>query len=140
MKKFIMRNILTGSFPEPYLLAVGKTKMAVVDLTSNYSTFVINEQNIENLIIDPIDDKMYFKTDMGVQRTSIDGYDKEIIYQNGQNPIQVFTLDWIRRRMYFVDTNLTNWIFAGSMNFTTKRLVHGSDEKILSLAVDPNVR
>jgi membrane carboxypeptidase/penicillin-binding protein len=133
-----LRNIFTGSFPEPYLLAVGNTKIAVVDLTTNYSTFVIEGQNIENLIIDPVDDKMYFKTDIGVQRANFDGYDKEVIYQNGKNSIRVFALDWIRRRMYYVHTKLTSWIFEGNMKLITKTRVHVSDEKISSLAVDPN--
>ena len=134
-----MRNVFTGSFPEPYFLAVGETKIAVVDLTTNYSTFVMNGQNFENLIIDPIDDKMYFKTDIGVQRANFDGYDKEIIYQNGKNPIGVFALDWVRRRMYYVHTKLTRWIFESNMNLTTKTRVHESEEIISSLAVDPNV-
>ncbi len=134
-----MRNIFTGPFPEPYLLAVGETKIAVVDLTTNYSALVMNGQNFENLIIDPIDDKMYFKTDIGVQRANIDGYDKEIIYQNGKNPVRVFALDWIRRRMYYVNTVFTRWIFEGDMNLTTKTCVHESDEAISSLTVDPNV-
>ncbi len=135
-----MNYVFTGSFPEPYLLAVGNTTIAVVDLTSNYSTFVINGQNIENLIIDPAGDKMYFKTDKGVQRANFDGNDKEVIYQSDTRPIRVFALDWIGRRMYFVeDTNLTKWIFMGSMNLTNRCELHVSKEKISSLAVDPNV-
>ncbi len=82
---------------------------------------------------------MYFKTDIGVQRANFDGNDKKIIFQNGKNPIRVFALDWIRRRMYYVHTKSTRWIFKGNMDLTTKTLVHESGEKISSLAVDPNV-
>ena len=146
-----MRNIFTGSFPEPYLLAVGKKKIAVVDLTTKYSTFVIEDQNIANLIIDPVDEKMYFKTDKVVYRANFDGYGKKIICHfrgdgkkiicHDENPIRVFALDWIRRRMYFVPTNSTNWmesIFVGRMNFTDTILLHKNEERISSLAVDPN--
>ncbi len=107
-------------------------------MTSNYSTFVINEQNIENLIIDPIDDKMYFKTDIGVNRANFDGNNKEVIYQHEKKHIRLFALDWIGRQMFFVYTTLTTSIFVGSMNLTNDLPLHDSEESISSLAVDPN--
>ncbi len=139
MNKFVIRNIFTGSFPEPYLLAVSKTKIAVVDLTSNYSTFVFNGQNIDHLVIDPVDDKMYFKSEKGIFRANIDGYDKEVIYQNNRIPIRVFAFNWIWRRMYFVNSMDTKLIYVGSINFTNETPLHSSEGKISSLAVDPNV-
>ncbi len=82
---------------------------------------------------------MYFKTDIGVNRANFDGNDKVVIYQHAENHIRVFALDWIGRRMFFVFTNLAKSIFVGSMILTHGRRLHDSEEKISSLAVDPNV-
>ncbi|CAB4023673.1 Hypothetical predicted protein, partial [Paramuricea clavata] len=122
-------------FPEPYLLAVSETRISVVDLSSNYSTIVIDERySIKNLIIDPVGKNMYFKSGTKVYRTNFDGSDKEVIYEDA---IQVFALDWIGRRMFWVDSEETKSITVGNVNFSNGTYFHLSENNIGSLAVDP---
>ena len=133
------KKYFAGPFPEPYLLAVSETRVAVVDLTSNYSTVVMEErQGIENLIIDPVEHNMYFKRGTKVYRAKFDGSEKEIIYQDEENAIQVFALDWIRRNMFWVDSKKTKSIFVGNASLSNGIDFHGSENNITSLAVDPN--
>ena len=121
------------------MLAVSETRIAVVDLTSNYSTVVIEErQGIENLIIDPVDENMYFKSGTKVYRANFDGSQKEIIYQDEENAIQVFALDWIRRHMFWVDSKKTKSVFVGNASLSNGTDFHGSENNITGLAVDPN--
>jgi hypothetical protein len=55
------------------------------------------------LIIDPVEEKMFFKSGRKVYGANFDGSDKEVIYKNGKNAVQVFALDWIGRRLFWVD-------------------------------------
>ena len=115
------------------------TKIAVVDLNSNYSNIVIHGfQNIKNFIIDPSDEKMYFKSERGISRANFDGYDNEVIY-NYEGVIQIFAFDWIGRRMYIVKTDSAKVIFGANIKFANRIQLHSSAEDILSLAVDPYI-
>ena len=121
------------------MLAVSETRIAVVDLTSNYSTVVINERDgIKNLTIDPVEEHMYFKSGTKVYRANFDGSDKEVIYEDEENAIRIFALDWIGRRMFWVDSNKTKSIFVGNVNFTNGTDFHASVNNIASLAANPN--
>ena len=80
---------------------------------------------------------MFFKSGTKVYRANFDGSDKKVIYQDKENAIEIFALDWIGRRMFWVDSKKTKSIFVGNVN-----LSHGyfyvSENNIASLAVDPN--
>jgi hypothetical protein len=127
-----------GCYPEPYLLAVSKTRRTVVDFTSNYSTVMI-DHSIKNLIINPVDQNIYFKSGRKVYRANFDASDKEIVYQDEENHIRLFALDWIAQRMFWVDSKENNSIFEGNVNFSNGTQIHVSDNIIASLAVDSNV-
>ena len=76
----------------------------MVDLDSNYSKFVVDEPNdISNLITDPFEEKMYFKSGVKVKQANFDGSDIEVIHEN-ENPIKIFALDWVERKMYWMYT------------------------------------
>ena len=114
------------------------TKIAVVDLNSNYSNVVVNgSRNIKNFIIDPSDEKLYFKSETGILRANFDGYDNKVIYSYERSDIQIFAIDWIGRRMYIVKMDSAKEIFGTDMKFTNRILLHSSAEDILDLAVDP---
>lgn len=130
---------LTGPFPHPYLLAVSEKRIAVIDLISNYSSSVIDEcHNITNLVIDPVDNKIYFQNGTKVHRANFDGSDKEVIDQNDGCPTRIFALDWIGRHMFWVEPRMNNMILFGTINLTNGIELHSSEENISSLAVDPN--
>ena len=138
MFKLTNRNVLPGAFPEPFLFVVNDTKITVVDLNSNYSNVVVNGfQNIKNFIIDPLDEKMYFKNEAGIYWANFDGYHEEVIYNYTENVIQIFAFEWTGRRMYIVKKDSAKNIFVGNMKFANKILLHSSAEDILHLAVDP---
>ncbi|CAB4043868.1 Hypothetical predicted protein, partial [Paramuricea clavata] len=123
-------------FPEPYLLAVSETRIAVVDLSSSYSTIVVHERHgIKNLIIDPVEKNMYFKSGTKVYRANFDGSDKEVI---DEDAIQIFALDWIGRRMFWVDSEETKSIAMGNVDLSNGTYFHVSESNIGSLAVDAN--
>jgi hypothetical protein len=114
-------------------------RIAVVDLSSNYSTIVIDERyDIKNVIIDPVQEKMYFKSGKKVYRANFDGSDKEVIYQDEKRAIQVFALDWIGRRMFWVDSKKTKTITVGNVKLYNAIDFHVGENNIASLAVDPN--
>ena len=97
----------------------------MVDLDSIYSKFVVNEPNdISNLIIDPFEEKMYFKSGVKVNRANFDGSDIEVIHESKKNPIKIFALDWVERKMYGMYTTddldqleYDYWIYVGDVNF-----------------------
>ena len=116
----------SGEFPEPFVVVVSQKRIAVVDLESNYSKFVLKEfQNIKNLAIKPFEEKMYFMSGGIVYRANFDGSKKETI---GGNNVRAFALDSMERRMYWVNDD--GWIFRGNMNF--------SDGKYLGLWASGN--
>ena len=121
------------------MLAVSETRIAVVDLSSNYSTVVMDErQHINNLIIDPVEQKMYFKSGTKVYRANFDGSYKDVVYEDEENAIQVFALDWIGRLMFWVDSKKNESIFVGNINLSNGTDFHTGGNNITSLAVDPN--
>ena len=69
-------------------------------------------QNINNLAIDPFEEKMYFMSGMIVSRANFDGSGKEVIRRSG---VRTFALDSVERRMYWVDYRR---IYKGNMNFS----------------------
>ena len=118
----------------------------MVDLDSNYSKFVVDEPNdISNLITDPFEEKMYFKSGVKVKQANFDGSDMEVINENEKNPIKIFALDWVERKMYWmytthdrVESDYHDWIYVGDVNFEEEK---GNLDAIPSnLALDPYAR
>ena len=55
----------------------------MVDLDSNYSKFVVDEpSDISNLVTDPFEEKMYFKSGVKVKQANFDGSDIEVIHES----------------------------------------------------------
>ena len=110
----------------------------MVDLESNYSKFVVNEpNNISNLITDPFEEKMYFKSGrVKVNRANFDGSDMEVIHESEKNPIKIFALDWVEQKMYWMQNGIG--LYVGDVNF-----VDGKDILFAipsNLALDPYAR
>ena len=118
----------------------------MVDLDSIYSKFVVNEPNdISNLIIDPFEEKMYFKSGVKVNRANLDGSDIEVIHESKKNPIKIFALDWVERKMYWMYTTddldqleHDYWIYVGDVNFEEEKIIW--DAIPSNLALDPYAR
>ena len=118
----------------------------MVDLDSIYSKFVVNEPNdISNLIIDPFEEKMYFKSGVKVNRANLDGSDIEVIHESKKNPIKIFALDWVERKMYWMYTTddldqleHDYWIYVGDVNFEEGKVIW--DAIPSNLALDPYAR
>ena len=112
----------------------------MVDLDSNYSKFVVDEpNNISNLITDPFEEKMYFKSGVKVNRANFDGSEIEVIHENENNSIKIFALDWVERKMYWISPIFYSYaIYVGDVNFEEGKLLL---EAIPSnLALDPYAR
>ena len=145
-----MQNILTGPFPEPYILIVSEQRIAMVDLESNYSKFVVDEPNvISNLLTDPFEEKMYFKSGVKVKQANFDGSDIEVIHENEKNPIKIFASDWVERKMYWMYTTNDNYqseflynyyFYAGDVNFDEGKMFLVATPSKLSLVLDPYAR
>ena len=117
----------------------------MVDLDSNYSKFVVDEpNNISNLITDPFEEKMYFKSGVKVNRANFDGSDIEVIHENEKNPIKIFALDWVERKMYWmyttndVDQSEYDYMYVGDVNFEEGKIILVAIPS--NLALDPYVR
>ena len=107
-------------------------------MESNYSKFVTKEsQNIKNLAIDPVEEKMYFMSGGIVSRANFDGSEKEMIYESG---VRAFALDSVERRMYWWDDYWwDDYIYKGNMNFSEgKRIISHVSKN--NLAIDPYSR
>ena len=103
-------------------------------MESNYSKFVTKEsQNIKNLAIDPVEEKMYFMSGRNVSRANFDGSEKEMIYESGAI---AFALDSVERRMYWLNSY---WIYKGNMNFSEGTPII-FDASRNNLAIDPYSR
>ena len=147
---FAKREFILGAFPEPYLLAATGTRIAMVDLKTNYSKFIFNQhQYISNLVIDPFDEKMYFKSGRKVYRTNFDGSDKEVIFPSSPNSSLQFALDWVERRMYYRFERSSWWqskyvskriVYVGNLNFTEGRIFGETNQKFSTPALDPYAR
>ena len=118
----------------------------MVDLDSNYSKFVVDEPNdISNLITDPFEEKMYFKSGVKVKQANFDGSDIEVIHENEKNPIKIFALDWVERKMYWMYTTddldqieFDYWIYVGDVNFEEGKPILRAIPS--NLALDPYAR
>ena len=112
----------------------------MVDLESNYSKFVVDESNdISNLITDPFEEKMYFKSGVKVKQANFDGSEIEVIHENENNPIKIFALDWVERKMYWIRPILPwYYICVGDVNFEEGMII--SDAIPSNLALDPYAR
>ena len=112
----------------------------MVDLESNYSKFVVDESNdISNLITDPFEEKMYFKSGVKVKQANFDGSEIEVIHENENNSIRIFALDWVDQKMYWICPRISwYWIHVGDVNFEEGKIIL---EAIPSnLALDPYAR
>ena len=78
---------------------------------------------------------MYFKSGTDVYRANFDGSDKEVMYRYG---IRLFAFDWVGRRMFWVNSQGEDTLFVGNVNFGDGINFRASENKIGSLAVDPN--
>ena len=119
----------------------------MVDLDSNYSKFVVDEPNsISNLITDPFEEKMYFKSGVKVNRANFDGSEIEEIHESENNPIKIFALDWVERKMYWMYTihkfvspfGLFHHIYVGDVNFEEGKDIFNAISS--NLALDPYAR
>ena len=112
----------------------------MVDLDSNYSKFVVDEpNNISNLITDPFEEKMYFKSGVKVNRANFDGSDIEVIHENENNAIKIFALDWVERKMYWTrPTFIWYDIYVGDVNFDEGKPI--LDAIPSNLVLDPYAR
>ena len=111
----------------------------MVDLESNYSKFVVNEpNNISNLIIDPFEEKMYFKSGVKVKQANFDGSDIEVIHESENNSIKIFALDWVERKMYWMPTPFMFTLFVGNVNFQERKYILPVIPR--NLAIDPYAR
>ena len=112
----------------------------MVDLDSNYSKFVVDEPNdISNLLTDPFEEKMYFKSGVKVKEANFDGSDIEVIHENENNSIKIFALDWVERKMYWISP-IFYWhrIYVGDVNFEEGKFI--LDANPSNLALDPYAR
>ena len=118
----------------------------MVDLESNYSKFVVDESNdISNLVTDPFEEKMYFKSGVKVKLANFDGSHIEVIHESESNPIKIFAADWVERRMYWVYTTgdnsqfeFDNRIYVGDVNFYEGKMILAANPS--NLALDPYER
>ena len=119
----------------------------MVDMESNYSKFVVDEPNdISNLLTDPFEEKMYFKSGVKVKQANFDGSDIEVIHES-KNSIKIFALDWVERNMYWMYTiydygqsgdRYPGYIYVGDVNFDEGKLI--LDAILSNLALDPYAR
>ena len=112
----------------------------MVDLESNYSKFVVDESNdISNLITDPFEEKMYFKSGVKVKQANFDGSEIEVIHENENNSIRIFALDWVERKMYWISP-IFSWyyIYVGDVNFDEGEDILNAISS--NLALDPYAR
>jgi hypothetical protein len=90
------------------------------------------------LIIDPVEENMYFKSGTKVYRANFDGSEKEVFHEDEENAIQVFALDWTGRHMFWVDSKKQKSMFVGNMSLYNGTNFYTSGNNITSIAVDPN--
>ena len=125
---------------------MSKTRIAIVDLDSNYSKFVVDEpSDISNLVTDPFEEKMYFKSGVKVKQANFDGSDIEVIHESKNNPIKIFALDWVEQKMYWKYTTddldhieFDYSIYVGDVNFDEGKNIWGAIPS--NLALDPYAR
>ena len=112
----------------------------MVDLESNYSKFVVDESNdISNLITDPFEEKMYFKSGVKVKQANFDGSEIEVIHENENNSIRIFALDWVERKMYWISPVYSWYEFhVGDVNFQERKFILFAIPS--NLALDPYAR
>jgi hypothetical protein len=133
----------SGPYPEPYVLVKSKAKIAVVDLTSVYSTPVIEGLNQSaksyGWEIDPVERKMYFENFQQIYGSNFDGSGKQLVSDERENSfISLFTLDWIGKHLFFVKSFERDRIMTSTLNFTFIRTFLIKNKTISSLAVDSN--
>ena len=131
----------TGSFPEPYLVALIRDgTIQAIDLATLHTTVVLSDLKdvywYSNLAVDYVEKKLYFNHRRRIARANFDGTNMEII--PSQERIRTFALDGIGRRLFWVYYDSPRGVYVGSLDLKFKRrlLTHGPF--ILTLAVIPN--
>ena len=133
----------TGSFPEPYLVAlINDGTIQAIDLATLHATVVLSDlEDVHwwsNLAVDYVDKKLYFNHGWRIARANFDGTNMEII--PSKDGIRTFALDGIGRRLfwlyYYAPRNRE--IYVGSLDLKFKRRLLTHDSTIATLAVVPN--
>ena len=129
---------------------MSETRIAMVDLESNYSKFVVDEpKDISNLLTDPFEEKMYFKSGVNIKQANFDGSEMEVIHESEIYPIKIFALDWVERKMYWMYTtngfDQSNYrvnyeIYVGDVNFDEGKSTFIYFATSSNLALDPYAR
>jgi hypothetical protein len=70
-----------------------------------------------------------------VYRANFDGSDKEVFFRYF---IRLFAFDWVGRRMFWVNSQGEDTLVVGNVNLYDGIYIPVSENKIASLAVDPN--
>ena len=149
-----------GPYPEPYL--VGYTDdltIIAVDLTTLHTKVLLSglrhlfyKARLVQMVVDYIGMKLYFTHRSRICRAYIDGSAVEII--PSQRDISTFALDWIGRRLFWVQSRSKRIyvasgvylvrgyceIYAGSLDLKSRRRLLTHDRTIYSLELDPNKR
>jgi hypothetical protein len=116
----------------------------VVHLTSTYSKSIIegrNNSDIKNLEIDPVEQKIYFEDQKRIYYSNFDGNKKRLTSKSFKNSdILAFALDWMGKRLFWVKSipSGKTFIQVSSMDFKYSNVIVTENEKISSLAVDPD--
>ena len=134
---------LTGSFPEPYLVAllISDGTIQAIDLATLHTTVVLSELKYvrwwSNLAVDNVDKKLYFNHGRRIARANFDGTNMEII--PSQDKFDTFALDGIGRRLFWVYASPRDReIYVGSLDLQFKRRLLTHEFLIYTLAVVPN--
>ena len=133
---------LTGSFPEPYLVAlINDGTVKAIDLATLHATVVLSGlEDVEwynNLAVDYVDMKLYFNHRQRIARANFDGTNMEII--PSQDKFDTFALDGIGRRLFWVYAlSRDREIYVGSLDLQFKRRLLTHEFSIYTFAVVPN--
>jgi hypothetical protein len=135
--------LFSGPYPEPHLLVKTKTKIAVVDLTSVYSTSVIEHLDqstkFRSWQIDPVERKMYFEDFQKIYQSNFDGSNKQLASDDRENAfISLFALDWIGKHFFYVKSFRMNRIMTSTLNLMKITTVLVANRNVSSLALDSN--
>jgi hypothetical protein len=112
-----------------------------IDLLTIDTTVVIrgieDPLHTNGMGVDTVDMKLYFRDGNNISRANFDGTGLKVVLKNVG--VFCFAIDWIGRRIFWVEGHAKNRIFVADLNGKGKRTLTTTLGQPICFAVDPTV-
>ena len=133
----MLNSLVSGPYPEPYLLVRTKTGIIATDLMTLDQKVVFSWMDTYEygLNLDFKEKKLFFANKKRIYKSNLDGTESETILKN--TSVNDIAIDWKGSRIFWNDY-AGKEIFAADLDGTERKVVVKSETSyLMSVAIDP---